>query len=156
MHEANFHVTGFSYGSNTRDAMGNVSRSRGSLRRGCHRRLQLDTGRRRLQSAIKARVPALILHLSARDTGHRHREHLQLEGKPRIWNASVDDTDTAVVATFFCATDGKSFVPTFNCFIRNTSKCLMTHLLVHLCLQASIFVGRTRLRRWGSKYGRIR
>jgi hypothetical protein len=28
MHESNFHVTGFSNGSNTRDAMGRVSRSR--------------------------------------------------------------------------------------------------------------------------------
>jgi hypothetical protein len=59
----------------------------GSLQRGHHHHLQLDTGRHRLQvdighhrlqSAIQARVPALLLHLSARDTGHRRRGHLQL------------------------------------------------------------------------------
>jgi hypothetical protein len=31
----------------------------------------------------------------------------------------VDDTDAAVAVTFFFTTDGKSFVPTFNCSIRN-------------------------------------
>jgi hypothetical protein len=31
MHESNFHVTGFSYGSNTRDAMVRVSRSRADI-----------------------------------------------------------------------------------------------------------------------------
>jgi hypothetical protein len=63
----------------------------GRLRRGCHHRLlldigrhrlQVDTGRHHLQPTIQARVPALLLHLSARDIGHRRCEHLQLEGKP--------------------------------------------------------------------------
>jgi hypothetical protein len=31
MHESNFHVTGFSYRSNTRDAMGRVSHSRAAF-----------------------------------------------------------------------------------------------------------------------------
>jgi hypothetical protein len=37
-------------------------------------------------------------------------------------NASVGDTDIATVMTFFLTTDGKSFVTTFNCSIRNISK----------------------------------
>jgi hypothetical protein len=57
-----------------------------------------------------------------------------------VENASVDDTDIAAAVTFFFATDGESFVPTFNCSIRNTSKYRTSHLRVHLCLQASFFV----------------
>jgi hypothetical protein len=38
-------------------------------------RLQLDTGRHRLQPPIQARVLALFPHLQARDIGH-HRRHL--------------------------------------------------------------------------------
>jgi hypothetical protein len=59
---------------------------------------------------------------------------------PIVGNASVDNIDTTAAATFYFATDGKSFVPTFNCFIRNVSKYRTSHLLVHLCLQASFFV----------------
>jgi hypothetical protein len=61
---------------------------------------------------------------------------------PVVGNASVDDIDVVAAATFFFATDGKLFVATFNCSIRNMSKCRMIHLLVHLCLQASFFVGQ--------------
>jgi hypothetical protein len=46
-----------------------------------------------------------------------------LRASPTVGNASVDDTDAAAVATFFFATYSKPFVPTFNCSIRNTSKC---------------------------------
>jgi hypothetical protein len=53
---------------------------------------------------------------------------------PTMGNASVDDTDAADTATFFFATDSKSFVPTFNCFIHNTSKSRTSRLLIHLCL----------------------
>jgi hypothetical protein len=52
-------------------------------------------------------------------------------------NASMDDTDAVAASTFFFATDGKSFVNTFNCSIYNMSKYQMSRLLVHLCLQAS-------------------
>jgi hypothetical protein len=41
---------------------------------------------------------------------------------PAMGNASMDDTDAAIAATFFFSTDGKSFVPTFNCSIRNMRK----------------------------------
>jgi hypothetical protein len=102
-----------------------------SLRCGHHCRLQLDTRRRR-------------------------RGHLQLEGKPPVENASMDKTDAATSAIFFFATDGKSFVPTFNCSIRNTSKCRMSRLLIHLCLQVFFFIGRTWLHQRGPKHGRIR
>jgi hypothetical protein len=43
----------------------------------------------------------------------------------------MDDTDATTTTTFFFATDGKSFLPIFNCFIRNTSKCQTTCLLIH-------------------------
>jgi hypothetical protein len=59
-----------------------------------------------------------------------------------VGNASVDDIDAVAAAIFFFATDGKSFVATFNCSIRNTSKCRMICLLIHLCLQASFFIGQ--------------
>jgi hypothetical protein len=75
---------------------------------------------------------------------------------PAMGNAFVDDTDAAATMTFFFTTDGKSFVSTFNCSIHNTSKCRTSRLLVHLCLQVSFFIGRTRLRRQGSKHGMIR
>jgi hypothetical protein len=61
---------------------------------------------------------------------------------PVMGNASMDDTDVAATTTFFFATDGKSFVPTFSCSIHNISKCRTSHLLVHLCLQSSFFIGR--------------
>jgi hypothetical protein len=70
-------------------------------------------------------------------------------------NASMDDTDIAVIMTFFFVTDGKSFVSTFNCSIHNMSKYRWTCLLIHLCLQASFFNDRTPLNRWGSKHRRI-
>jgi hypothetical protein len=52
---------------------------------------------------------------------------------PAVRNASVDDTNAAVAATFYFTTNGKSFVLTFNCSIRNTSKYRTSRLLVHLC-----------------------
>jgi hypothetical protein len=71
MYESNFHVTGFSYGSNTRDDVGRVSCSRVAfdvaatatsihlhIVRSNH--LLVDTGRHRLQPAIQARVSALL------------------------------------------------------------------------------------------------
>jgi hypothetical protein len=74
--------------------------------------------------------------------------------RPVVGNASMDDTDVTVAATFFFTTDGKSFMPTFNYFIHNMNKYRTSRLLVHLCLQVS-FVGRKRLNRRGPKHGRI-
>jgi hypothetical protein len=74
---------------------------------------------------------------------------------PAVGNASVDDTDVVVAATFFFATYGKSFVPTFNCSIHNASKYRTSHLLIHLCLHAPFFIGQMWLHRRGPKHGRI-
>jgi hypothetical protein len=63
---------------------------------------------------------------------------------PTVGNASLDDTDAVATTTFF-ATDGKTFVPPFNCYIHNPSHCRMTCKLVHLSLQATFFVGQTQL-----------
>jgi hypothetical protein len=87
-HESNFHVTGFSYVSNTYCGEGLPQSSRLSCGRHC---LQLDTGRHRLQvdtrchclqPDIQARVLALLPQLRARDT-NLHHGHLHLEGKLR-------------------------------------------------------------------------
>jgi hypothetical protein len=67
----------------------------------------------------------------------------------------VDDTVATATSTFFFATDGKSFMPTFNYSIRNASKCRTSRLVIHLCLQTSFFIGWTQLHRWGPKHGRI-
>jgi hypothetical protein len=61
----------------------------------------------------------------------------------------------ATAATSFFAIDDKSFMPTFNCSIHNTSKCRTSRLLVHFCLQASFIIGRTRIYRRDPKHGRI-
>jgi hypothetical protein len=54
------------------------------------------------------------------------------------------------------ATTAFKFSYTFNCSIRKTSSCQTSPLVVHLCLQVSLFVGQTRLCRWGPKHGWIR
>jgi hypothetical protein len=115
----------------------------------------MDTGHHRLKPAIQARVPALLPHHSAMDTGRHLLGNFQLEGKPHHGECLHGRHWRAAVVTFFFATDGKSFVPTFNCYICNTSKCRASHLLIHLCLQES-FVSQFWLRRWGPKHGRIR
>jgi hypothetical protein len=43
----------------------------------------------------------------------------------------VDDTDAVATAIFF-TTDGKTFVPTFNCYLRNMSQCRTILLLINL------------------------
>jgi hypothetical protein len=67
----------------------------------------------------------------------------------------VDDTNAAVAATFYFTTNGKSFMLTFNCSIRNMSKYRTSRLLVNFCLQASFIIGWTWIRRLGPKHGRI-
>jgi hypothetical protein len=128
----------------------------GSLRRGHHHHLQLDIGCHHLQPTIQARVAILLPHLPARDTGHRRCGTSSWRVSPAMGNASVDDTDIAAATTFFFTADCKSFVHTFNCSIRNTSKCRTSCLLVHLYLQVSFFVDRAWLRWRGSKHWRIR
>jgi hypothetical protein len=82
MHEPNFHVTGFSYGSNTRDAVERVSRSRAASDVAATTASNCILTATTSSRPIQARVPALLSYLPARDIGHRRRGHLQLEGKP--------------------------------------------------------------------------
>jgi hypothetical protein len=103
MHESNFHVIGFSYGSST------TTSSRPS--------------RLEYQHSSSTFGPGIL----ATDVGTS-----SWRASPTVGNASVDDTDAATVVTFFFSTDGKTFVPTFNCYLRNTCQCQMTRLLIHL------------------------
>jgi hypothetical protein len=155
MHESNFHVTVLSYGSNTRDAVGRVSRSWAASDV-----VATATSSWILAATVSSRPfkpefqhssptfrPGILVAAVVGTSSWRI--------SPAVGNASVDNTNVATTVTSFFATDGKSFVHTFNYSIRNMSKYQMTRLLVHLCFQVS-FVGRTRLHRWGSKHGRIR
>jgi hypothetical protein len=98
MHESNFHVTGFSYGSNIRDAVGKVSCSRAASNvaaTACSRpsRPKFQYSSPTFQIGILAAIV---------DTSN-------WRASPAMGNASMDDTDTAAIATFFFTT-GKSFV----------------------------------------------
>jgi hypothetical protein len=115
----------------------------------------MDTDRHRLQPTIQARVPTLLPTFRSGILATAAVGTSSWWTSPTVGNASMDDTDAAVTTTFFFVTNSKSFVTTFNCSIRNTRKCQTSCLLVHLCLQTSFFVNQTRLRRWGSKHGRI-
>jgi hypothetical protein len=143
IHKSNFHVTGFSYGSNTRDAVGRVSRSQAAS----------DVATTTVSSWI---LVATASNRSSRSEFQHSSPTFQpgilaativgtssWRASPTVGNAFVDDTNTAAAVTFFFATDDKSFVPIFNCSIRNMSKCRMIRLLVHLCLRASFFIGWT-------------
>jgi hypothetical protein len=158
------HITWFSYGSNTRDAVGRVSRSRVAFdvvaTVACSWILAA-TASRWILTATAFNMPSRpefqhssptfgpgILATAVGTSSWRT--------SPAMGIASINDTDVAAASTFFFATDGKTSVPPFNCYIRNMSKCRTTCLLVHLCLQATFFVGWTRLHRCGSEHGRIR
>jgi uncharacterized protein YaiE (UPF0345 family) len=117
-------VIGFSYGSNTRDAVGRVSRSQ----------VDFDMATTAASSWILA---ATTSHLPSKSE-FQHSSPTFRPGilaaamdtsswraSPAMGNASVDDTDAVVVATFFFTIDGKTFVPPFNCYIRNTIQCQM-------------------------------
>jgi hypothetical protein len=63
----------------------------------------MDTARHHLQPVIQARVPALLPHLSTRDTSHRHHGYLQLKCKPRC--VTVRKYGTFVGAFIFLSTE---------------------------------------------------
>jgi hypothetical protein len=122
MRESNFHVIVFSYKSNTRDVVGRVSRSQAAF------------------DVAATATSSWILTATASSRSSRPEfQHSSPTFRPGIlatavgtssWraslamgNASVDDTDAAAAVTFFFATDGKTFVPTFNCYLRNTNQC---------------------------------
>jgi hypothetical protein len=55
----------------------------------------------------------------------------------------MDDTDATATTTFFFAAYGKSFVPTFNCSIRNMSKVeRLTYSFIYVFKHPSSSVGR--------------
>jgi hypothetical protein len=141
-------VTGFSYGPNTRDAGGRVS----DVAAITSNWILVTTAsswpsRPEFQHYSPTFRPG-ILAVVTMDTSSKR-------ASPTLGNAFMVDINIVATVTFFFTTNCKSFVPTFNCSIRNTSKYQTSHLFVHLCLQTSFFVGQTRLHRWGSKHGRI-
>jgi hypothetical protein len=104
MYQSNLHVTEFSYGSNTRDVMGRVSRSQATfdvVATASSRSSRLEF--QHSSFTFEPRILAAIVGTS----GWR--------ACPAVGNASVNDADTAAIATFFFATDGKTFMPPFNC-----------------------------------------
>jgi hypothetical protein len=129
MHELNFHIIRFSYGSNTRDAVG----------RGSYSRTAFDIATTAAFSWILAATASKWILAATASSGPSRPElhHSSLTFRPGIlaatvvtssWraspaagNASVDDT--AAASTFFFTTDSRIFMHPFNCYIRNTSKC---------------------------------
>jgi hypothetical protein len=124
MHKSNFHITGFSYRSNTCDAMGRVS----------HSRADFDVAATAASSCILAAAASSWI-LAATASSRPSRPEFQHSSpsfgpgilaatvgtsswrvSPAVGNASMDDIDTA--ATFFFTIDGKTFVP-FNSYIHN-------------------------------------
>jgi hypothetical protein len=129
MHELNFHIIRFSYGSNTRDVVG----------RGSYSQAAFDIATTAASSWILAATASKWILAATASSGPSRPElhHSSLTFRPGIlaatvvtssWranpavgNASVDDT--AAASTFFFTTDSKIFMHPFNCYICNTSKC---------------------------------
>jgi hypothetical protein len=58
-------------------------------------------------------------------------------------NASLDDANAAAAATFFFTTDGKTFVPPFNCYIRNRANAeRLPNSSMYLFKRPSSWAGR--------------
>jgi hypothetical protein len=140
MHESNFYVIGFSYGSNTCDAVGRVSRTwaafvvAATVAFSC---ILAATSSSWILAAIASSwpsrpefqhsYPTFGLGMPAATVGTS-----SWRASPAVGNASVDDTDITAIVTFFFTTNGKTFVPTFNCYLHNTSQCQIICLLIHL------------------------
>jgi hypothetical protein len=131
MHESNFHVARFSYGSNTRDTVGRISRSQADFD------VVATSASSKMLAATASRW---ILATTASYRPCRPQfQHSSPSSGPQIlavtvgtssWrasltvgNASMDYTNTAAATTFFFTTDGMTFVPPFNCYINNKSQC---------------------------------
>jgi hypothetical protein len=125
MHESNFHVTGFSYGSNIDDVLGRVSRSRANFNVAATAAsrwiLAATTSSRSCRSEFQFSSPTFRPGILAAAVGTS-----SWRASPAMGNTSLDDTDAATVGTFFFTTDGKIFVPPFNYYIRHTSQCRTT------------------------------
>jgi hypothetical protein len=142
MRLSNFHVIGFSYRSNTRDAVGRVSHSWAAFNVATtassqpsrpefqHSSLTFGLGilaasNRPSRPEFQHSSPTFSLRILATSNWR---------ASPAVGNTFVDDTDAAAVTTVFFATNGKTFVRSFNCYLRNMSQCRTTHLLIHLSL----------------------
>jgi uncharacterized membrane protein YoaK (UPF0700 family) len=142
---------GFSYRPNTRDVVGRVSCSRAAFDVAATTAsswILATTTFRWILAATASNRPSRLEFQHSSPTFRPGILVTAVVGtsscraSPVVGNASVNNSDAAAAATFFFTTDDKSFVPTFNYSIRNTSKYRTSRLLIHLCLQASFFVGR--------------
>jgi hypothetical protein len=120
MHELNFHVTGLSYGSNTRDVMRRVPRSWAAfdvvatatsnwiLVATAYRWILTATvSSRPSRSEFQHSSPTFGSGILATAVGTS-----SWRASPAVENAFVDDTDVVAAATFFFVTDD-TFMPTF-------------------------------------------
>jgi hypothetical protein len=58
-----------------------------------------------------------------------------------VGNAFVGNTEVVAAATFFFTTDGKSFVPTFNCSIRRANVEHPAYLSIYVFKHHSSSIG---------------
>jgi hypothetical protein len=107
MNESNFHVTGFSYWSNTHDVMGRVSRSwtDSDVAATSSRWILAVTAFSRVSKPeFQHSSPTFGLGILATTMGT-----FSWRAGTTMGNASVDNTDAVAAATFFFATDGKTY-----------------------------------------------
>jgi hypothetical protein len=115
LNESNFPVTWFSYEPTTRDVVGRVSRSWAAFDVAATTTSRWILATTDFRWILAATFQSEILAAIAMGT-------CSWRASSDVGNASVDDTNVATAVIFFFTTDGKSFVSTFNCSIRNTSK----------------------------------
>jgi hypothetical protein len=138
MHELNFHIIRFSYGSNTHDVVGRGSYSRAAFDIATTAASSWILAATASKWILAATASKWILAATASSGPSRpelHHSSLTFRpgilaatvvtsswrASPAVGNASVDDT--AAASTFFFTTNSKIFMHPFNCYIRNTSKC---------------------------------
>jgi hypothetical protein len=101
-HESNFHVTWFSYGSNTRDVVGRVSRSQADFDMAATATTSSRASRPKFHHSSPTFGPGILATAVGTSTWR---------ASPIVGNASVDDI--AAISTFFFATDGKTHIRAF-------------------------------------------
>jgi hypothetical protein len=127
MHKSNFHVTWFSYGSNTRDAVGRVFCSQADFNvddTAASSWILAAIASRWILAVIASRwILAAIASNRASKPEFQHSPTFRLgilaivvgtstwRASLTVGNASIDDTDAAT--TFFFVTDGKTYICAF-------------------------------------------
>jgi hypothetical protein len=110
MHELNFHVTGFSYGSNTHDVVGRFSRDRADFDVATTAAsswiLAATSSSRASMLEFQHSSPTFETGILAAAMGTSN-----WRASPTVGNAFVDDTNA--VAAFFFTTDGKTYTCAF-------------------------------------------